>query len=245
MDWLWHPLAWLALDLALTLGVWVFAWRRAAGAEPEDRHAARLLAAAAPSGVARRAALALLPLAALALRLVTPAEMGLVPPRGPAGLIGSALLALLLAAFVDGVRSHLAPPRSRRGRQRARQPADVGQLALDALCLELNWAFLRALGLELGPATVTLAVALSLVVAGLQLLADPWRRGALARPGGVADFAQDAGLAVLSAMTFLATGSSVVALAWHLGVLWLLGTPSTEPAAPRTGADRYGSRLGG
>jgi hypothetical protein len=244
MDWLWNPLAWIGLSLVTTVVAWNLAWyARATAAGDQDGLRVRAALLLGPTGAARRAILAGLPLIALWLRVVSPDQMGFVRPSPVVGVLATGLLALGLAVFADGVRARLISARDGRGRRRAAGSFELGQLALGALCLELHWAFLRAAWLAIPGTTETRAVALSLALVAVELLLDPWWREALTRPAGIAAWAEEAGSAVLSAATFLFTGSSVVALVWHLAVRWLVGTPVSRTTVPAEGTGATPNQL--
>lgn len=239
MSWIWNPLAWIGLSLVTTVVAWNLAWyARATAASDQTGLRVRAAPLLAPAGAGRRLVLAGLPLLALWLRVLTPADMGLVRPSSLAAVLATGCLALGLAVFADSVRTRLLSSRDGRLRRRATGPAELGPLALGALCLELHWAFLRGAWLTLPDMTQNRAVALSLAVISLELLLDPWWRAALTRPAGIAAWAEEAGSAVLSAATFVFTGSSVVALVWHLAVRWLVGTPVPRNAIPKPEAPR-------
>jgi hypothetical protein len=197
-----HPLVWLAASL-LGMTAWRHvAWRRRAG------DGARL----APwLDRIELAYLSLVPLAALALRVVPPERLGLVPPRSAvSALLAAGLAALLVAARALVLSRGLLGPEAPR-----RLPA--GRLLLVAVCLELHWAFIRAALLS-STLALNVAVFLSLLIVWLEWAADPWQRARLAEPAGVAALAEAASLALLSGLTFVLTGSSVLAFALHAAV---------------------------
>lgn len=228
---MWHnPLVWVVVALAVyAIAVNVY-W-----AYPLDG-AQRYVP------IARIAYLVGLPVLALALRAMQPAELGLAPPRSLVTAVAATGIAAGVAALVIGARrwyGRAAGEASTRSRWPITGLA-LAEIALDAFLRESHWAFVRAgalaaTGPDLGRASVVAVVLLA-----LEAWSDPSRRTAFRTARAAHGLTRGAALTIMSGMVFATSASSILAWGLHVPVagVWRLvlgdaGTDSVvEPAAP-------------
>ena len=147
--------------------------------------------------------------------------------------------ALLVSALVVANRLWLAAARGWAGRPQFRLPDSSRVLAeLESSFLdEMHWAFYRAGILSIGLRNQGLAVFIALGFLALEAWSDPKTRKDFHKADASQAISQKAALALLSALVFLQTGSSLVAwwagLGTRLAVATLdLENAPVEPAEP-------------
>jgi hypothetical protein len=238
IDSLFHPAVWVALLLAGRAIAAHHAWLYDHGLEPPGA-VARLRASANAAAALRVAYLAGPLVLAVALRVGDARDLGLVrPPASFAPLI----VGLTAAAAIAGSRlwfEHVTDyrlPRSAPGKD-----TDYwGRVALQALALEAHWALFRAGTLSIGFAEMTLAVYLALGLLALEGWSDPARRLDLVDPEAAVGLARGAAFAIVSAVTFILTGSLAACILAHLaaaiplGYYGFLPLPWRNEVEPRT-----------
>jgi hypothetical protein len=104
-----------------------------------------------------------------------------------------------------------------------RQPWGWARLLLDAVYLEVHWAFYRAWTLELlhdNPVGMPMGAFLGLILVGLEWYGDVGLRERLRAQAGVEDWAFIASLAFVSTFLFLFIGNLWVLIAAHWLVAW-------------------------
>ena len=180
-----------------------------------------------------------LPVAALGLRVVPPALLGLTVPRDPRiwlGAVGLTAMTLAVVAGTSALHAHLAG-RPVQVSRHGLPPSALGALALNVLFLEAHWAFFRAAGLSFGAPSVTMGAYFGVALLGIEAWSDPARRAAWTAPDAAPHAARGAALVILSTTVFLLSGSSVAAFVMHIAVGIALAAIGPETAAAPDGAD--------
>jgi hypothetical protein len=115
-----------------------------------------------------------------------------------------------------------------------------------AFLREAHWAFFRTGTLGVGLQNTTLAVFIAVGLLALEAWSNPRNRAAFDDVRASRDLAQSAGLAVVSAMVFLVTGSTPACLVAHvlvaLVILIATGHEHGRPLSVRRGARSRKSR---
>lgn len=257
-------LEWIVGSIALLAAMTNVRWALAHAHAPASR-APRWLVSREAAAVARGLYLFGIPVLAMALRIpgLHAGNLGIPTPesldRGwraiglDAGtLVTAGLWSAAAVATIAAGRWWLARGATVRPMLALRAPAAkrIGTLALAALLWEVHWAFVRAGALSIGLDNRTAAVFLGLGLLGIEAWVDPATRAAIHDEDAMARRSLTAVLAVLSAIVFLATGSSLACLLGHLlaGAALIVISPSDttsvgalDPAPP---ADAGGPDIG-
>jgi hypothetical protein len=158
------------------------------------------------------------PLGALALRVVPPALLGLTLPLDARSWLFACATCVVTVGIVVAARADVGSPRrgSSEGAPPRPRAALLGAVALDAVLIESHWAFFRAVGLAVGPPSVTLGAYIGVALLAIEAWLDPAQRTIWTAPEPARRAVVSAALAIQSTTVFLLTGSSLLALGTHL-----------------------------